>query len=175
MPPIVKRKHNLFGYRCAFTECDFSERTIDLVKEHVNKVHLNVKPISCSICGLSFFGNPSLVHHSKSHAKREFKCTFDVNCNYETHDKSKLEVHLRRHQNLKPHKCLWPGCDSSFITLKELERFLFLQSFRQFIFQTKVHSFNILTHNYSHEMYRHSDEKPIVCEWPDCGARSQTL
>ncbi len=24
-------------------------------------------------------------------------------------------------------------------------------------------------------MYRHSDEKPIVCEWPDCGARSHFI
>jgi hypothetical protein len=115
----VKKMNKLFGFRCNYSDCDFGDQSLNVVKEHLNRLHLNQKPYVCITCGLSFFGEPSLRSHHRIHAKKRFKCDF-VDCNYETNIQKQLNEHLMRHKKIKPFDCLWPGCESKFCTEKEL-------------------------------------------------------
>lgn len=112
---------------------------------HVERVHLQMKPVECTICSKSFFSNSELLIHMQRHmGAKPFMCNvcgeaFSSNntrlhhkrlvhtgerpyqcdiCKEEFLIKPQISVHMIKHSGVKPHAC--DQCDKRYNTAGEL-------------------------------------------------------
>ncbi|CRK86755.1 CLUMA_CG000587, isoform A [Clunio marinus] len=76
----------------------------DSLKQHLDGVHLNIKPYRCEICRNTFTTKSNLVHHMKMH--KELKCRLPCKFCGKIINKDSLKQHLDSvHLNIKPYQC----------------------------------------------------------------------
>lgn len=79
--------------------------------ERHSRVHTDVRPFECTQCSSAF----KLRNHLKSHIKtihlgeKKYKCGV---CGKELNDKGNFDVHLRKHEGIKPFACHY--CSDTF-------------------------------------------------------------
>ena len=106
-PPKSKKAKIL---KC--TECDFDSHKSDVMRTHVEKVHLKMRHYSCPECDHTTFDNSTLQYHIATvHKKlKRFQCSF---CDYKTFGAFALRRHENSvHKKIKPFQC--PYCQQSF-------------------------------------------------------------
>ena len=86
-------------YSCKY--CKQSRSTQGAIMQHVNEVHLKIKPYSCKFCKHSSARESDLAKHVKGvHLiLQPFKCN---NCNFATDLKSCLKYHKKTVHQMKP-------------------------------------------------------------------------
>ncbi|XP_074655018.1 uncharacterized protein LOC141908746 [Tubulanus polymorphus] len=119
-----KTKHGLYKHKrsvhsCKLYMCDHVEscgkafNSAAMRKKHVDRVHLRVKPFSCSYetCRALFFSKDELNQHVRVHHTREklHPCSWD-DCGLTFRTKYQLTVHRRCHTDEKPVKCPHDNC-----------------------------------------------------------------
>ena len=52
-------------YRCTYTDCGKTFKSISHLKDHTQSVHMRLKPFECAFCGSAFSRQSSLKHHLK--------------------------------------------------------------------------------------------------------------
>lgn len=88
-------------YKCE--QCNYGSKKRHEYENHVNKVHLKVKPFICQICKKSFCGKARLDEHLRTHSD-DSNC-FCIYCNKKFANKVCLKMHTRRHTGEKPYEC----------------------------------------------------------------------
>ncbi|XP_062605087.1 zinc finger protein 320-like isoform X2 [Saccostrea cucullata] len=95
-------------------ECEICSRKFvskKCLQVHLQVVHGNHKPFSCTVCEYTTARKAQLELHMRTHTQEKpFKC--DV-CNYASIDHNSLRRHKMRHSGQKPYKC--PHCPYSCI------------------------------------------------------------
>ncbi|CAH1772347.1 unnamed protein product, partial [Owenia fusiformis] len=130
-------------YECKY--CHFTCMGKDDMGTHYKKEHPKVKdkffPCPEPNCDFSSNSRDNVYrHNSAAHKLRVFRCTFE-GCDYESKYNSNLRHHTRQiHEKAeKKHKC--EECSSCFALPSDLKW---------------------------HKFIHHSDEKPFLCEDPNC-------
>ncbi len=141
MPFDIKRVNGLRGYRCNYSECDFGSNKLNIVKEHINKVHANQNPFNCVKCDASFKEKINLRIHIKGvHSETVFRCDWPQ-CEFETKYRANWRTHRKIHTGVKGLRCGWPACEAMFFTNSKLRE---------------------------HLRFFHNKERPFACVWPGC-------
>lgn len=110
-------------YTCSICDSEFEQ--LQVIQDHVNLFHKDVKRRSCPHCGRTFTQTGDLTRHVRIHTGiRPFKCPFD-GCKYAFISSGDLHKHVRRHNQMlnpipKPHVC--PKCGKDFERGYDLKR-----------------------------------------------------
>lgn len=93
--------------------CNFCEKECygeNELSQHVNRVHLQIKPYGCDMCDANFTTEYNLNCHKKIHSLRSREtCEF---CEKTLKSRKLLVIHLRKHLGVRPHVC--QVCGASF-------------------------------------------------------------
>ncbi|KAG6460266.1 hypothetical protein O3G_MSEX011872 [Manduca sexta] len=102
-------------YKC--DKCAIKFKVKRLLTEHIRRVHLKEKNVTCEICGMRFFSNTTLKLHKVRHSDaKPFECS---TCNKKFPRKSALELHMRIHTNERRYVC--KICGKAFIQWTSLQ------------------------------------------------------
>ena len=107
-------KERLKGtHQCAEPECSFVTDSKFKLTQHVDGIHLKLRPFKCELCGAAFKRKAHLQTHSKnvhSDDAKIFKCD---KCDYASNESRWLKNHISAvHLGLRPYKC--ETCESTF-------------------------------------------------------------
>lgn len=94
--PKIKEFHNC-------DKCEYSTKSRLSLDNHINRVHLKIKPFTCTFCNKSFCGKIRLLEHLKTHS--ENNSCFCSYCGKKYANKVCLKMHVRRHTGEYPYKC----------------------------------------------------------------------
>ncbi|XP_048000063.1 zinc finger protein 888-like [Leguminivora glycinivorella] len=106
----TKQKHSNTKYKCH--TCNFVSLSKGTIDAHINKVHLGIRPYTCSICDKGFFKKGNLTEHINIHNKVKTE-TCEI-CGDSFVSKKTLFEHIRLHRNEKPYRC--EMCSECFVT-----------------------------------------------------------
>ncbi|KAK7056527.1 hypothetical protein SK128_024904 [Halocaridina rubra] len=95
-------------YRCH--HCTKSYRFRSLLNYHM-QMHTNDRKYVCSICSEAFVWRSGLAAHMKTHSTSRPKCYICGAC---FSSEKRLDIHIKRHNNKKPHKCEECGLSFAF-------------------------------------------------------------
>lgn len=95
---------------CLHCSRPFSNK--NLLRQHINSIHIRERPFSCLECNYTTSVLSSLRLHVRSHTgDKPFKCE---ECGYKTSDHNTLRKHKMRHTGEKTYAC-------SFCTYKSIQ------------------------------------------------------
>ena len=120
-------------HQCKVCQRTFNRRST--LRTHM-RVHSTDRPFKCPQCEKTFKdkqtlkGHVNVIHLKKAMYKEQCKV-----CGLKIKDKMKLEVHMKRHNGIKDHKC--PKCSKVFVRSYDVD---------------------------SHLRMVHSKEKPFKCQ-----------
>lgn len=87
--------------KCAV--CGYMVRKKADFENHVNRIHLKIKPYKCDICSREFCGKSRLAEHMRTHSNtNSCYCSF---CGKKFANKVCLKMHVRRHTGENPYEC----------------------------------------------------------------------
>ena len=118
---LAKHKKECFigrHYPCSDSDCVkiFSQKS--LMHQHYKVIHLE-DPFLCSFCKEPFVYKKTLEKHENN--QHNTRTTFKYNCKLcdkQTDDRTEFQVHMNRHNNVKPYKC--NICESLFFSQSQL-------------------------------------------------------
>lgn len=97
-------------FKCA--DCGKTYSSKPQLKNHINWIHMNIRPHQCKWCEKRFYTPSRLAEHTVVHTRaRNFEC--DI-CGVKLVSKMAAVYHRRRHTGEKPYQC--PDCGDSFIS-----------------------------------------------------------
>ena len=83
--------------------CEYKCQNVARIKQHVNQVHLGLRPFLCDYCSSSFPTKSAVNIHRMSHTgERNYPCMF---CEKKFNRKDNLVKHVRTHTGEKPFSC----------------------------------------------------------------------
>ncbi|XP_063390157.1 oocyte zinc finger protein XlCOF6-like [Cydia fagiglandana] len=95
-----------FKHHC--THCEYSANTLDMLKAHINRIHLNVRPFECEHCHKRYFDSTQLKNHVKTHTGQRKPKVCDI-CGANLSGPTALKKHRRLHTGENPYSC--PYCE----------------------------------------------------------------
>ncbi|XP_063543249.1 oocyte zinc finger protein XlCOF6-like [Cydia strobilella] len=95
-----------FKHHC--THCDYSANTLDMLKAHINRIHLNIRPFECEHCHKRYFDSTQLKNHVKTHNGQRKPKVCDI-CGANLAGPTALKKHRRLHTGENPYSC--PYCE----------------------------------------------------------------
>ncbi|XP_054152791.1 zinc finger protein 558-like [Oppia nitens] len=146
-----KIAETLSKFQCKYCQKYIQNKSV--LKQHVLRVHHNVKPsklIECDMCDKSYSNSKSLfvhkrLHHGIGSSVPYYYCDWE-DCLFKSPNKSLVTVHKKsKHLRIRDYVCDWPGCDYRTTTKNSLSR---------------------------HQIV-HSDKYDYRCQWPGCEFRSK--
>jgi len=173
------------NFSCPY--CEYSTKKKEECQEHINGVHMNIKPYTCSIEGCSFstsYKNGLKKHTASVHSDftpdtkpsviKRFLCD---KCDFKTHKKCYLVEHVNGvHEGVKPYECTVEGC--SFATsyrggLKKHTEAVHLHlrsAVREKKWLCNYCEFKTGREIYlkEHIMAKHENDRPFSCTYDDC-------
>ncbi|XP_027200529.1 uncharacterized protein LOC113794607 isoform X1 [Dermatophagoides pteronyssinus] len=154
----ISLKDAQIAYKCSHPKCEFlsfsQDDLIDHLKDHSSGTTTTIKANDietkreivyvCDQCGKEFAGQKWLDNHVDNvHTyTRLFHCDYPA-CTYSSKFRCVMEDHKRRHMKNKDFKCSWHGCDSEFVTKRDMV---------------------------AHINFYHKGIKNYQCSWPNCDA-----
>ena len=112
----IPRKVPTKTHLCTLCGLMFPNKTKYVI--HQNKVHLNLRPFSCEVCGVAFFSKTSLKDHLKVHEdRRDYSCEL---CGKSFKIRQNLKMHMVIHADQRPYKC--EVCNKTFTQNAALKR-----------------------------------------------------
>jgi len=172
-------------FPCDLPECDYIGPTLGALQQHQRSgVHVEVeKPCACAVpgCSSAFRYASVLARHEREvHvASRDFACVHE-DCTAAFKTQRDLDDHVDNvHSEVASFVCEHPGCDAAFRSSNYLMTHVSLchGDFRLFCDQCEYRC-RVRAHLNAHVASKHSDARPFLCEWVDCGAsfkRESTL
>ncbi|KAJ6648569.1 Zinc finger protein [Pseudolycoriella hygida] len=153
---------------CTYDGCNKTYHRRDALKDHINRIHLGIKPerrqnLICEQCGRSFTNAFSLKEHSYTHTGiSPFVCK---TCPKKFISSYKLKIHTMRHLNIKPFVC--PTCGQRKTTNRELKTHMNTHS-KEITYPCKECSRVFTSHTaiQRHIRSNHRNQKPHIC--PHC-------
>ncbi|XP_047999953.1 zinc finger protein Xfin-like [Leguminivora glycinivorella] len=104
-----EHKNNIqYGFKHHCTHCDYSANTLHMLKAHVNRIHLNIRPFECEHCQKRYFDITQLRNHVKSHTGQRKLKVCDI-CGANLSGPTALKKHRRLHTGENPYSC--PYCE----------------------------------------------------------------
>ncbi|XP_054167598.1 zinc finger protein 845-like, partial [Oppia nitens] len=106
--------YNVRLYPCEWPGCDKRFKSATDLKEHRER-HSGVRQYRCDVgdeCNKTFTTRKCLQQHKRSHT-RPYQCSWPA-CEFRCANNINLEDHMNVHQGIKPFKCHFHGCDSSY-------------------------------------------------------------
>lgn len=85
------------------TDCEYVTRKKADFENHVNKVHLKIKPYGCDVCSRDFCSKFRLREHMRTHSSAQ-SC-YCAYCGKKFANKVCLKMHVRRHTGENPYEC----------------------------------------------------------------------
>ena len=149
---LVTSKTAVQHYNCSYCEKAFHKNA--KLKEHINSVHLSLKPYMCDHCSVTFSRRHSLTKHVKHHcsgqlitkAKPNHHCSY---CEKPFHKNAKLKEHIDSvHLGSKPYLC--EHCPATFSIKDSLKRHVKLNC--SGIFTTKAKRYASLDKHFKNEV-----------------------
>ena len=103
-----------FTFKCTESDCEFVTDSDYKLKQHINGIHLQLRPFKCEICQAAFKRKYHLtVHHQGSHSSGEAKKHKCDKCDFATHLPRSLKIHIGTvHLGQRPYKC--EACGKTF-------------------------------------------------------------
>ncbi|CAG2122129.1 unnamed protein product [Medioppia subpectinata] len=157
-----------------------------LMRIHFNRVHTTDKPFKCphNECGKEFAYKQCLDSHLVSHTTgRPFVCDF-IGCQRSYKNEISLQTHKLIHLSEPTIKCSVEGCGERFYTRMKMKKHReVVHSIPFYKFCPKPENrvpclwpgcdFTTYRGNYVLKLHalKHTGEKPVVCDWPECGKR----
>ena len=122
---LTKHEKNCFKgrrYPCTFSGCDKNFSQKSLMHQHLKGVHYD-DPFRCSLCEETFIYKKSMDNHmNMQHGQKdEFKYQCQQ-CEMATDDKTQFQIHVNRHNKVKPYRC--NICGKSFYSQSNLTEHL---------------------------------------------------
>lgn len=88
-------------HKCS--DCGYVTRKRVDFENHMNKIHLKIKPYSCDMCSRTFCGKSRLTEHMRTHSTAgSCYCSY---CGKRFANKVCLKMHVRRHTGESPYEC----------------------------------------------------------------------
>ncbi|XP_054152575.1 zinc finger protein 761-like [Oppia nitens] len=121
----VKKRKTLEKNKCQYCNRLLHDR--QTLENHVRCVHNDIDTrVTCDTCGKQFLHRLSLathkaIYHSNRDHLNNYVCDWP-DCDYEALSKYSLEIHKKRHMNVKPFACEWPGCEYRTAAKGDLDR-----------------------------------------------------
>ena len=102
-------------HRCK--DCEFGSPTLVKLENHINEVHLKIKPYKCGICEKSFSRAEHVKIHNEGVHSEKVNCG---HCKKELKNKITLKAHMKRlHPNTnKLYQC--DMCENTYTTISAL-------------------------------------------------------
>ena len=99
--PLLELQLNPSHKKCPI--CGHEYENLRAVKIHMNRIHQNCRPFSCTSCTYQSSSRSALRTHLRSHTgEKPFKCD---ECSYVSSDHNSLRRHKMRHSGERPYKC----------------------------------------------------------------------
>ncbi|XP_054159562.1 zinc finger protein 62-like [Oppia nitens] len=97
---------------CPYDGCTVTVKSAYNLKQHINNIHLKLKPYPCDWpgCEYSAFTPSNLKSHKLKHSQlKHRRCDWPA-CEFTCKANWTMIAHKRTHTNEKPFACEWPGC-----------------------------------------------------------------
>ena len=178
----ISLKDAQIAYKCSHSKCEFlsfsQDDLVDHIKDHLSGTSTTIKAgdieakreivYVCDQCGKEFAGQKWLDNHIDNvHTyTRLFHCDFPA-CTYSSKFRCVMEDHKRRHMKSKDFKCTWQGCDSEFVTRRDMVAHVnfYHKGIKNYqctwpYCEASFKDSNRLKHHY----YTHTGERPYKCD-----------
>ena len=115
---IRRPQKKVLKLKCPISGCDVRSDSEAARNKHLKDSHPD-HSFTCDLCDKRFQTSNGLWKHKNKHYAAKFVCSWE-DCKKKCYYKSDYDAHMKTHTKTGLFPCTWKGCDSAFVSTKNM-------------------------------------------------------